>query len=165
VYHLAQVNIARMLAPLDDPLMAGFVAQLDTVNALADSSPGFIWRLQTAEGDATSLRPYDDDRILVNMSVWASLADLSAFIYAGDHRAVMQRRRQWFARFDGPYMALWWVAAGHIPSVEEARERLDHLRAYGETPCAFSFKRPFAAPDGSGMSIRQAELGELASCP
>jgi hypothetical protein len=146
MYHLAQINIARMLAPLTDPLMAGFVAQLGTINALADSSPGFVWRLQTEEGDATALRPYDDDFILVNLSVWTSVADLSAFVYKSGHRSVLQQRREWFQHFDGPYMALWWVPNGHIPSVEEAKERLDFLHAHGETEYAFSFKKLFPAP-------------------
>src|SRR5438105_2715768 len=102
MYQLAQLNIARMLAPLIDPQMAGFMAQLDTINALADESPGFLWRLQTAEGDATAIRPYEDNLILVNLSLWASLAELSAFAYKSQHRHVMQRRRQWFEHFDGP---------------------------------------------------------------
>ena len=147
MYHLAQVNIARMLAPLNDPLMAGFVAQLDTINALADSTPGFVWRLQTAEGNATSLRPFEDDLILVNLLLWASISDLTAFVYKSGHRSVMQQRLQWFQRFDGPYTALWWVPSGHIPSVEEAKQRLDYLRAHGETAYAFSFKKPFPAPE------------------
>jgi hypothetical protein len=147
MYHLAQVNIARMLAPLTDPLMAGFVAQLDAINALADSSPGFIWRLQTPGGNATTLRPYEDDLILVNLSLWASLSHLSAFVYKSRHRSVLQQRRQWFERFDGPYTALWWVPCGHIPGVEEAKQRLDYLRAHGETPYAFSFKKRFPVPE------------------
>ncbi len=146
-YHLAQVNIARMLAPIDDPVMAEFVAQLDTINAVADRSPGFIWRLQTPEGNATSLQPYDDALIILNMSVWESLEALTAFTYASAHRPVMTNRRQWFSRFEGPFMTLWWVPAGRHPSVEEAKERLAHLRAHDETPHAFSFKRPFPAPD------------------
>jgi Domain of unknown function (DUF3291) len=146
-YQIAQVNIARMLAPLTDPLMAGFVGELDAINALADNSPGFHWRLQTPEGNATDLRPYEDDLILVNLSLWASLADLSAFVYKSRHRQVLQQRSQWFQRFDGPYLALWWVHSGHIPSVEEAKERLAYLRAHGETPYAFSFKKLFPAPE------------------
>jgi Domain of unknown function (DUF3291) len=146
MYHLAQLNVARMLAPLTDPLMAGFVARLDEINALADGRPGFVWRLQTEEGDATSLRPFEDDLILVNLSLWASLQDLSSFVYASDHRQVMKQRRQWFRRFDGPYMALWWVRQGYIPTVEEAREHLEHLRTHGETPRAFTFKKPFPVP-------------------
>ena len=140
IHQLAQVNIARMLAPLTDPLMAGFVAELDAINALADNSPGFLWRLQTPEGNATDLRPYEDDLILVNLSLWASFSDLSTFVYKSRHR-------QWFEPFDGPYLALWWVPAGHIPSVEEAKQRLAHLRANGETPYAFSLKKPFPAPE------------------
>jgi len=147
MYHLAQLNVARMLAPLTDPLMAGFVARLDEINALADGRPGFVWRLQTEDGDATSLRPFEDDLILVNLSLWASLQDLSSFVYASDHRQVMKQRRQWFSRFDGSYMALWWVPQGHIPTIEEARERLEHLRTHGETSHVFTFKKPFPAPD------------------
>lgn len=145
-YQLAQVNIARMLAPLTDPIMAGFVARLDDINALADSSPGFVWRLQTEEGDATALRPYDDDHILVNLSVWASLDDLFAFVYKSQHQHVKRQRRQWFEQFDGHFLALWWVPAGHIPSVEEAKVRLEYLREHAETPYAFSFKKSFPAP-------------------
>ena len=160
MYHLAQVNIGLLLAPLNDPRIAGFVAELGPINALADGSRGFVWRLQTAEGDAIALRPYDDDRIIFNMSVWASLDDLTAFSYGSRHRQVMEQRRQWFARPDGPFMVLWWIPAGHIPSVAEGKERLDHLRAYGETPYAFSFKRPFAAPDAAAAAVE----GVLASC-
>ena len=149
MYHLAQVNVARMIAPLSDPLMAGFVAKLDEVNALADASPGFIWRLQTPEGNATTFRAYEDDLILFNMSIWASLEALSRYVYAmeSEHRHVMKQRRRWFERFDGPYMALWWVPEKHIPTIEEAKGRLESLRLYGETPFAFSFKHPFPAPD------------------
>lgn len=155
MYHLAQLNIGRMLAPLDDPIMEGFVAKLDEVNALADNSPGFIWRLQTPEGNATDLRPYDDDLILVNMSVWASLEDLSSYVYAmeSEHRPVMKQRRRWFQKFDGPYMALWWIPEGHIPTVEEAKERLEHLRTHGATAYAFSFKEPFPAPDAQDDTV------------
>ncbi len=146
-YHLAQVNIARMLAPLTDPLMAGFVAELDAINALADNSSGFLWRLQTPECNATDIRPFEDDLILVNLSLWASLADLSTFVYKSLHRQVLQQRHQWFQRFDGPYLALWWVPSSHIPTVEEAKERLSYLSAKGETPYAFSFKKPFPTPE------------------
>jgi hypothetical protein len=143
---LAEVNIARALAPITDPLMSGFVEQLDAINALADNSPGFLWRLQTPEGNATALHPYEDDLIIVNLSLWASLADLSAFVYESRHRSVLQQRRQWFERFDGPYLALWWVPSGHLPTIEEAKERLAFLRDHGETAYAFSFKRQFPAP-------------------
>jgi hypothetical protein len=153
MYHLAQINIGRTLDGLDTPLMAEFVAQLDTINALADASPGFVWRLQADDGNATSIRAYDDERIIVNMSVWESLEALTAFVYASAHRPVMRRRREWFERFDGPYMALWWVPAGHRPDVAEARERLEHLRAHGPTPFAFSFTTAFPAPDASEVRL------------
>ena len=155
MYHLAQVNIGRILAPIEDSLMEGFVSQLDAVNAIADHSSGFVWRLQTEAGDATAFRPYDDPFILINMSVWESLEALTDFVYRTDHRMVMKRRHEWFERFDGSYMALWWVPAGHIPTVEEARKRLDHLRTHGPSPDAFTFARPFPAPDGSASPQTQ----------
>ncbi len=147
MYHLAQVNIGRTRAPLTDPQMAGFVAQLDPINALADASPGFVWRLQTEDGDATALRPYEDNSILLNLSVWISLDHLYAFIYNSQHRQIMKQRRQWFEKFESVYVALWWVPAGHIPGTEEAKERLEYLRIHGETPYAFSYKKAFPAPD------------------
>ncbi len=150
-FHLAQVNIARMLAPLDNPLMAGFVARLDEINALADGSPGFVWRLQTADGNATTLRPYDDERILFNLSVWATLDDLRQYVYRSAHAQLIGRRRDWFNKFDQAYLALWWVPAGHIPTLGEARQRLEHLQKHGETPEAFSFKQNFAAPVAEGI--------------
>lgn len=149
IYHLAQLNIAQMAAPLDDPLMAGFVAQLAAVNALADISPGFVWRLQEASGDATALRVFNDPLILINMSVWESIESLSAYVYQGAHRAVLQRRREWFRRADGPTTVLWWVPAGHQPSVEEAKDRLDRLRVQGPTVTAFTFATSYPIPAGA----------------
>jgi hypothetical protein len=145
--HIAQLNIARAKAPLDSALLAGFMAQLDPVNALADASPGFVWRLQDEGGDATSIRAFDDDSIVVNMSVWESIEALSDFAYRNrDHLAVMRRRRGWFEHIS-VYMVLWWVPAGHQPSVAEAEERLEHLRAFGPTPYAFTFKRRYLADE------------------
>ncbi|HTT63177.1 MAG TPA: DUF3291 domain-containing protein [Bryobacteraceae bacterium] len=145
-YHIAQVNIGRVKAPLDDPLMAGFVTRLDEINALADNSPGFVWRLQTTEGNATYLRPYDDDRILVNMSVWTTIEALKHYVYRTAHAHVMQQRQAWFEKFAGAYLALWWVPVGHIPGIDEAKKRLASLDAHGPTQFAFSFKTVFA-PD------------------
>ncbi len=145
-YHLAQINIARMLAPLDDPIMHGFVSQLDAINALAESSPGFIWRLQGAEGNATAIRVFDDDYLIINMSVWASIDALFEYTYKSAHVEVFRQRRAWFEAMSDAYMALWWVAAGHQPTPQEARARLEHLRAHGATDQAFTFKQRFEAP-------------------
>src|SRR4051812_49650901 len=117
-YHLAQVNIGRILAPLDSPVMAGFVNQLDTINALADAAPGFVWRLQTEDGDATAIRPFDDDRLIVNMSAWSSVEALAAFVYSGPHRAIMARRREFFVPMREAFQVLWWSA--DIPTLAEA---------------------------------------------
>ena len=126
--------------------MAGFVARLEDINALADATPGFIWRLQTEDGDATAVRPYDDDRILVNMSVWENLEALSAFVYRSPHAEVLRQRRAWFERLTDAVTVLWWVPAGHRPSVEEAKGRLERLRRDGPSPMAFTFRQPFPAP-------------------
>jgi hypothetical protein len=139
-YHMAQVNIARMKAPLDDPLMAGFVERLDEINALADRSRGFVWRLQTAEGNATYLRPYDDDRILFNLSVWETANALKHFVYRTAHTQLLRQRQQWFEQFAGAYVALWWVPAGHVPGIDEAKKRLAYLDAHGPTQFAFGLK-------------------------
>src|SRR5919202_1411701 len=123
-YQLAQVNIALLREPLDSPLLADFVAALDPINALADASPGFVWRLQTEDGNATAIRAFDDDT-MVNMSVWESLAALRSFVYSNRaHLDVMRRRREWFVTHAEAFQVLWWVPAGHIPSVAEAEERL-----------------------------------------
>ena len=147
-YHVAQVNIGRILATLDDPQMAGFVARLDELNALADRSPGFVWRLQTSEGNATYLRPYDDDRVLMNMSVWESVEALKHYVYRTVHTELLRQRHEWFSKFDGTYLELWWVPAGHIPGIDEARKRLAHLEAHGPPQFAFNFKTVFP-PDES----------------
>jgi Domain of unknown function (DUF3291) len=143
-------------------LLADFVARLEAVNALADTSPGFVWRLQSDEGDATSIRAFDDERLIINMSVWESIEALWDFVYDGDHLAVMRRRREWFAPIE-MHMCLWWVRAGHIPGLEEAKERLAHLRAEGPTPRAFTFKRRFGAPGAA--QARPAPVRQPAACP
>src|SRR5215207_7213790 len=145
-YHIAQINIARMLAPIDDPIMAEFVAQLPPSNALADESPGFVWRLQSESGDATNIKVYDDDFIIVNLTVWESVDALREYVYKSAHRGVLRDRKRWFGKSDGSYYALWWVPAGHNPSTEEGKERLDHLREHGHTAYAFSFKNVFPKP-------------------
>jgi hypothetical protein len=143
-HHLAQLNIALPKAPLEEPLLADFVAQLDAVNALADGSPGFVWRLQDEAGNATGIRAFGDDRLIVNMSVWESLEVLRAFVYSSDgHKRVLRRRREWFEHMAEAFLVLWWVPAGHIPPLDEAEERLEHLRSHGPTQHAFTFRESF----------------------
>ncbi|MBV9657803.1 MAG: DUF3291 domain-containing protein [Verrucomicrobia bacterium] len=147
VWHLAQVNIAQMRAPMTDPIMAEFVAGLGPVNALADSSPGFVWRLVEDEhGHATDDRPFGDDRILINLSVWESREALQHFVYHTLHQQFLKKRREWFERMKEAWVVLWWVPAGHRPTVVEAKARLEHLRTHGESPHAFSFREPFPPP-------------------
>jgi hypothetical protein len=137
---LAQVNIARLNAPLDSPSLANFVARQDELNALADRSPGFVWRLQDDEG---YVRPYEDPRILFNLSVWESVESLRTYVYSSAHVEVVRRRREWFSKLDRVHAALWWVPKGHRPSIDEATERLAHLDQHGPTPHAFSFRATF----------------------
>jgi Domain of unknown function (DUF3291) len=151
-WQLAQINIARFKAPIDSPLIAGFVEMLDPINALADVAPGFVWRLQTDEGNATSIHAFDDDLILVNMSVWESIEDLNAFVYRSPHFEVFRRRRKWTEHMERAYIALWWIPAGTIPGVEEGRRRLDLLVERGPTPEAFTFKSSFPAPASEAES-------------
>jgi len=145
-WQLAQINIARLIAPLDDPRIAGFVAELDPVNALADRSPGFVWRLQSESGNATDLAYDDDPFIIVNMSVWESPEALRDFVYRSSHMDVFRRRREWFMKMELPHYCLWWVPAGHTPTVAEGRERLEHYQRHGSTPRSFWFSQPFPAP-------------------
>ena len=140
---LAQVNIGRTRGEMSDPVMAGFVSRLEEVNALAERSPGFVWRLQTGEGNATSIHAFDDELMLLNMSVWESLETLRAFTYTSAHTDVLRRRREWFERLEVAHLVLWWVPAGHVPTIDEALDRLERLRRHGPTPAAFTFRMPF----------------------
>jgi len=145
-WHLAQMNIARMLAPLDSPVMAGFVAKIDEFNALADRSPGFVWRFQGETGNATYLRPYEDERIIFNLSVWESPDHLKAYVYRTGHADLVRQRQQWFEHSDVAIMALWWIPAGTRPTVDEAKARLEHLRQHGPGARAFGFRQVFPPP-------------------
>ena len=144
-FHLAQINVARAVAPTDSPVLAEFMAALEAVNALAESSPGFVWRLQDDSGDAVSIRVFDDDQIIINLTVWESIDALFEFAYHSHHVDYFRRRREWFDRYPAAHLALWWVPAGHIPTVGEAKQRLEHLDANGPTPYAFTFKQRFDA--------------------
>jgi hypothetical protein len=160
-WHLAQVNIGRLRAPVDDPLLAEFKNALDRINALADATPGFVWRLQTEEGNATALHPVEDDELVaINMSVWKSIEALGEYVYRSDHTALLRRRREWFERYGSAYMAMWWVPASHIPTIDEAFERLAQLEAVGPSPSAFTFRHPFPAPDAESV----LEVNDLDAC-
>jgi len=164
-YHIAQVNIGRIRAPLEDPVMAGFVNRLEEINALADSSPGFVWRLQTPAGNATYLRPYEeDDRILVNMSVWESIGALQSFVYRTTHKEMLRQREEWFERFAGAYVALWWVPAGHIPGLDEAKKRIAHLEQHGPTEFAFTFKSIFQPDEEFQKRLTGRRSGRARRC-
>ena len=148
--HVAQVNIGRLRARIDDPLITDFREALEEINALADRSPGFVWRLQTEDGDATAIRAFDDELVAINMSVWESVDALADYVYRSVHASFLRRRREWFERFESSHTALWWIPAGHRPSIDEAKLRLDHLDVHGPTPFAFTFGRRFE-PDWSGI--------------
>ncbi|GAB3163651.1 DUF3291 domain-containing protein [Amycolatopsis stemonae] len=148
-FELAQVNISRMKTPLDDESFRDFVGNLEPVNALADAAPGFVWRLQTEDGDATSVRAFEWDvrgtsGVLVNMSVWTSVETLAAFVYSAGHVAIMKRRREWFHHVREAMTVLWWVPAGHRPTTAEAEAKIKHLRVHGPTPEAFTLKQHFS---------------------
>lgn len=160
-WHLAQINIALPREPLDAPLLADFVAALDPINALADGSPGFVWRLKGDSGNATGISAFEDNRLLVNMSVWESLASLSDYVYRSAHADVMRQRQRWFHRLQNVFTALWWVPAGHRPTVAEAEERLRHLQQHGPSPFAFTFKAPYGPPDQPGAQ----PAGQRDECP
>jgi hypothetical protein len=145
-FQLAQLNIAATKEPLESPVMADFVANLDRINELAEQSPGFVWRLKGEGNDATSLRPLGEN-VIVNMSVWSGIESLNAYVYRSAHTEIMRRRREWFDRMREMHMAPWWVRRGHHPTVDEAIGRLEHLRQYGPTGFAFTFRTAFPPPD------------------
>ena len=148
-YHLAQINIGRLRAPVDDPMIADFKNALDVVNAIADAAPGFVWRLVGEGNNATDLRPdASDPMIALNMSVWTDPQALGAYVYRSDHVAFMRRRAEWFEKLE-LYMALWWVPKGHVPTVEEGMGKIETLRRLGPTAAAFTFRDPFPAPDAA----------------
>lgn len=158
-FDLAQVNVSRLLAPLDSPLLAEFMSASDEVNAEGDAAAGFRWRMQTEDGNATSVRAFGWDvaashGVIVNLTTWTSVEALAGFVFSGRHLAVMRRRRQWFEGAAEAMTALWWVPAGHRPSTDEAEDRVRHLRRFGPTANAFTFRTPFPDPDRSGEVAR-----------
>jgi hypothetical protein len=145
-YHIAQINIGRLVAPIEDPRIAGFVAQLDPINSLADTTPGFVWRLQSSSGNATDVTYNEDSSVMVNMSVWESIEALREYAYKSKHVAVFRERAKWFQKMDQPSYCLWWVTAGHVPTVAEGRERLEHYQRHGASPLSFWFSQLFPSP-------------------
>lgn len=148
MYQLAQLNVAMMKAPLDSPSMADFAGNLERINRLAEGSPGYVWRMESDEGDAAGRRALGDNA-LVNLSVWADIESLSRYVYQSSHVEIMRRRREWFDRMGAASMVLWWVPAGHRPTVEEALDRLEALRANGPGPAAFTFGHAYGPPDSA----------------
>ena len=160
VWQLAQVNVARLREPLDHPQLAAFVAALDPVNAAADLAPGFIWRLQAEGGNATSVKAFTWDAggsagVIVNMSVWADVDQLTAFVVGDLHRAILRHRRDFFDRMAEAHLACWWVPEGHRPSTEEAEERVLYLRANGPTPLAFTLRHHYPPPDAEAPKTQR----------
>jgi hypothetical protein len=145
--HLAQLNVGRLRAPMDDPLIDDFRTNLDPVNGLAEVSPGFVWRLQDDSGNATSIKPFGDELEIVNLTVWESIESLAEFTYRTGHAEMLRRRREFFEAPTQAILCLWWIPEGTIPMVEEAITRLEHLRAHGPTTMAFTFRHRFG-PDG-----------------
>jgi uncharacterized protein DUF3291 len=158
--HLAQLNVGRLRAPMDDPIIDDFRTNLEPVNALAEVSPGYVWRLQDDSGNATGIKPFDDDLEIINLTVWESVESLADFTYRSGHVEFLRRRRDFFEAPTQPIVCLWRIPEGTIPTVEEAIVRLEHLRAHGPTPTAFTFRHRFE-PDGA-----EAQLGtERDACP
>lgn len=147
-YELAQVNIGRMRAPLDSPVMKDFMDGLAEVNAAADAHDGFVWRLADGEGEgATAFRFWGDEWLIVNMSVWEDPESFRAYVYGAVHRPYLQRRREWFEHLKEAITALWWVPAGERPTVQDAEKRLTMLREKGPSPDAFTMKELFPRPE------------------
>ena len=155
-FEIAQLNIGRAVAPLEDAVMADFMNWLDDINALAERSPGFVWRLQGDNGNNTSLKVSDDPRFIVNLSVWSSIDALYEFTYRSDHRTVFKRSHEWFERMGRPNTVLWWQPACTVPSVDEALDRLDRLTRLGPSPEAFTFKEHFPPPDAGDLKLSAA---------
>jgi hypothetical protein len=150
---LAQLNIGRLRYPTDDPRMADFMNNLDFVNGIAERTPGFVWRLKDDSGNATAIRPFADPDMAVNLSVWEGIEALERFVWQTVHKRFYGRRQEWFAQMEGPHLVMWWVAAGLLPTVAEAKERLEYLAAHGPSDHAFGWE-----------SIPAAQLWKTARC-
>ena len=152
-YQLAEINVARMKGyDINDPVMKEFVDNLGRVNKLAESSQGFVWRLKDESNNATSLNPYDDEQVIINISVWENIDSLERFTYQTFHTEFLRRRKEWFQKFGKAYLAMWWIPTGQFPTVEEAVARLDYLEANGPTERAFSFRKKYDSPSAADLT-------------
>ncbi len=158
--HLAQLNVGRLRAPMDDPRIDDFRENLDRINELAERSPGYLWRLQDESGNATGIKPYGDELEIVNLTVWASVEALADFTYRTGHIEFLRRRREFFEAATQPIVCLWWIPEGTLPEVDEAIARLEHLRAHGPTPTAFTFRHRFRPGD-----VAAQQGSERDACP
>jgi hypothetical protein len=147
LYHLAQVNIAYGIETLDHPTMSGFVSELDRINVLAEKSDGFIWRLQSDEGDATAFKIFEDEKIIINMSVWESVEALRSYVYSSDHLDILKQKKQWFEKPKSAHLALWWIPVGNVPTIEDAKARLSEIQRVGSSETAFNFVKPYPMPE------------------
>ncbi|HWF75628.1 MAG TPA: DUF3291 domain-containing protein [Caulobacteraceae bacterium] len=154
-WRIAQVNVAKLIAPLDDPRIDDFRNALERINRLGEAQPGFVWRAQGAGFDATDCRVFDDPDILINATVWESIEDLAAFAYRTEHRDFLRRRLEWFEASAEPFLAIWWIPTGRVPTLDQCVERLIHIRAHGPTPYAFDFRTRFPAPSDAAASTIQ----------
>ena len=145
-FHIAQVNVAQAKAGTESEVMQGFVSRLDEINVLADRADGFVWRLKEDSGSATAIRVFDDPLLLINMSVWANVESLKHYVYKSLHVELIKDREAWFNKMGESYQALWWIPAGHIPSIEEAQKQLEYIRKHGPSAQAFTFAKPFPRP-------------------
>ncbi len=164
-HQLAQLNIGRIRYEIEDPRMADFTDNLALVNGLAERTPGFVWRFIDDSGNSTSTRPYADPRIAINLSVWESVEALERFVYQTIHKRFYGRRAEWFEHFEGPYFVMWWVPAGHRPSVEEAVARLEHLKAARRRATTPSIGPPPRRNCGKRRVVRRASRRHDAQRP
>ena len=146
-YQIAQINIAQAKADKDSEVMSGFIARLDEIHTLADNAPGFVWRLETEDGEDGSVSVFNDPLLLINMSVWQDIDSLRAFVYKSIHIELLQNRDAWFDKMGEMHQTLWWVPAGHIPSIQEGKDKLDLIRELGPTTDAFTFGKKFPSPN------------------
>ena len=146
-YHIAEINVARMKGVnIDDPIMNEFVENLESVNNLAESSEGFVWRLKDENNDATSFNPYKDEQIIINVSVWESIESLENFVFKTFHSDFLRRRKEWFKSYGKIHTAMWWVPKGNYPTVQEAVDKLDYLQKNGSSEIVFDYKNKFPEP-------------------